>query len=155
MSDVLEFKKKRYEISTELEDLANEVMIDKHMDLDNVRIKYVLVYPGISKKVAGRCTLANPMMKLFGDCDYVIQMSGDLWDQLDEDHQKILMWHELLHVHPVQNKSGEYDFRIRDHDIKDFNVIIKQHGTDWFDNLKTLFSSVYDLEPAELDTINL
>lgn len=156
MSDILEFKKKRYEISQELETLAQKVILDKHLDLDNIKIKYILVYPGISKKVAGRCVLSNPMIKLFGDCDYIIQMSGDLWNALDNNRQKILMWHELLHVFPVNNeKTGELDYKLRDHDIKDFNVIIQAEGIGWFNELKTLFLSVYDLEPKDLDGFSL
>lgn len=156
MSDVLEFKKKRYEVSDELETLGKDVQALKHMDLNPAKIKYVKVYPLINKKTAGRCMLANPMMKLFGDCDYVIQMSGDLWDKLDKDRQSILMYHELLHVLPIQNaKSGEWEFKIRDHDVKDFYTIINEHGIDWFNELKTLFSSVYDIEPAKLDGFGL
>jgi len=152
MSDMLEDKNKRYVISTELEAVAKNVISAKIIDLTPARIKYVQVYPLINKKTAGRCMLANPMMKLFGDCDYIIQMSGDLWEQLDEDRQKILMWHELLHVFPIQNpKTGEYNFRLREHDIMDFNVIINTHGTDWFTEIKTMFASVYDLEPSQME----
>ena len=156
MSTILEFKKKRYVISDELENVAKEVIATKSLELNPARIKYVLVYPLINKKTAGRCMLANPMMKLFGDCDYVIQMSGDLWEQLDEDRRKILMWHELKHVFPIHNdKTGEWEFKIRDHDVTDFYDIIKSCGIDWFNDLKTMFASVYDIEPARLDGFGL
>jgi len=156
MSDSVEVKKKIYEISDDLEKLAKEVIVAKGMALDPARVKYVKVYPLINNKTAGRCMLSNPMMKLFGECDYVIQMSGELWDKLDEDRQKILMYHELLHVMPIQNqKTGDWDFKIRDHDVKDFYTIIKEHGIDWFSNLKTMFSSVYDIDPEKLDGFGL
>jgi len=154
MSEVLEFKKKRYEIADDVETVANKVFKTKNMDLQPATIKYIKVYPGINKKTAARCMLSNPMMKLFGECDYVIQVSGDLWDKLDEDRKEILMWHELLHVLPIQNsKTGEWDFKVRDHDIKDFHVIINSEGINWFSELKTLFSSVYDLD--QVDELNL
>ena len=156
MSDSVEVKKKVYELSDDLEVLAKQVIVDKAMALDPAKIKYVKVYPYINRKTAGRCMIANPMTKLFGECDYVVQMSGELWDKLDEDRQKILMWHELMHVFPVQNqKTGDWDFKIRDHDVKDFYTIIKEHGVDWFHNLKTMFSSVYDIDPAKLDGFGL
>ncbi len=150
MSNILEEKKKRYEVSSEVEQVANKVIAEKSLNFNSARIKYVKVFPSINKKTAGRCIVARPMIKLFGDCDYVIQVSGDFWDKLDDLRKEILMWHELMHVFPVQNqKTGEWDFRIKDHDINDFFVIIKTHGIDWLSDLKTLFSSVYDLDNAD------
>jgi len=156
MSNVLELKKKRYEVSTEVEEVAVGVVDAKQLNIEPAQVKYVLVYPGINKTTAARCMATNPMIKLFGDCDYIIQVAGDLWDDLDEDRKKILMWHELMHILPIQNpKSGEWSFKLREHDIMDFNVIIKQHGVEWFSELKTLFSSVYDLEPNDLEGFHL
>lgn len=156
MSNVLEEKKKRYEVSEDVEKLGDKVIADKNLDLSPARIKYVLVYPHINKKTAGRCIMARPMVKLFGECDYIIQFSGDLWDKLDDDRKEILMYHELLHVLPIMNdKTGEWKFSIRDHTIKDFRIIIEKYGMDWFDELKTIFSSVYDIEPKDLDEFNL
>lgn len=154
MSDKVDVGKKTYEVSDELEQLANKVIQLKNMDLSPARIKYVKVYPSISKKIAGRCMSAPPLIKLFGDCDYVIQMSGKLWDQLDDQRKEILMYHELLHVKPIQNqKTGEWKFGVREHDIQDFYVIIKQYGIDWFSELRTLNASVYDLSDTEGFTI--
>ena len=154
MSDVLQYKKKRYEVSDELGSLAAEVVSVKRLDFTPAKIKYVKVYPLINKRTVGRCMLARPMIKLFGECDYIIQMSGDLWDKLDDDRKKILMWHELKHVLPVQNsKTGEWDFKLRDHDVQDFMEIINEHGVSWLTDLKTLFSSVYDLDKVDSLTL--
>ena len=154
MSDKLNVGKKTYEVSPTVEILAKKVVTSKNMELEPAVIKYVKVYPNITKKVAGRCILAYPMIKLFGECDYIIQVSGDLWDELDEDREEILMYHELLHVKPVfSEKTGEWKFTLRDHDIQDFYVIIKQHGIDWFNELKTLNASVYELTNSDGFTI--
>lgn len=156
MSDSVKINKKEYVKSHDLEVLADKVIHDKNMGIQDVRIKYLLVYPYISKKIAGRCMKATDVLKVYADCEYVIQMSGDLWDQLDDDKKFILMWHELLHVLPIMNeKTGEWNYKLRDHDVKDFYTIIKDHGIDWFNEMKTLFSSVYDLEPKDLDGFGL
>lgn len=156
MDKTVKIKNQDYVLSRDLEILADKVMHNQGMGLDGVRIKYLLVYPNINKFTAGRCSKANALLKVFGECDYVIQMSGDLWDQLDDNTKEILMWHELLHVQPVINqKSGEKDFKLRDHDVQDFFTIIQKYGIDWFGNLKTLFSSVYDIEPEKLDRFSL
>jgi len=156
MNNSTQINKKEYVISDELEKFGEDTISEKQMTIIPAKIKYVLVYPAINKKTAGRCMLSNPMTKLFGKCDYIIQMSGDLWDQLDETRRKILMWHELLHVFPVENsKTGEFNFRLRDHDVKDFYTIIKECGIDWFQDIKTMFSSVYDIDPAQLEGFGL
>lgn len=155
MSDVLEEKNKRYIISDELKILGDKIISDKNMSITpEARIKYVLVYPHINKKTAGRCISARPMVKLFGECDYIIQLSGEFYDKLDDKRKEILMYHELLHVLPIMNqKTGNWDFRIRDHDINDFQIIIDAYGINWINELKTLFSSVYDID--NLDQLGL
>ena len=156
MSDTVKVGKKEYVKSQDLEILADKVINDKNMGIENVAIKYLLVYPQISKTTAGRCIRANDLLKVYSDCDYVVQMSGDLWDQIDDDTKTILMWHELLHVSAIMNeKTGEWDYRLRDHDVQDFYTIIQAHGIDWFGKLKTLFSSVYDIDPTKLDGFSL
>ena len=156
MSDKLDFHKKQYVVSPELDKLAQDVIANKSLLVSPARVKYVLVYPHINKKTAGRCILANTMVKLFGDCDYIIQMSGDLWDQLDDKRREILMWHELKHVLPIQNeKTGEWNFKLREHDVMEFFDIIKAEGIDWLSELKALHQSVYDLEPKDVDGFSL
>jgi hypothetical protein len=83
-------------------------------------------------------------------------MSGELWDKLDDKNRYVLMYHELLHAHPAMNeKSGNWEFKIRDHDIQDFAVIVKKYGIDWVGNVKTLASSVYELEPKDEELLTL
>lgn len=156
MNDTVKIKNKEYVKSEDLEVLADKVIHNKNMDIADVAINYLLVYPHINKQTAGRCSRANNLLKVYGNCDYVIQMSGNLWDKLDEKTQEILMWHELLHVYAVMNeKTGEMVYKIRDHDVQDFSIIIGAHGIDWFGNLKTLFASVYDIEPEKLKGFGL
>ena len=153
--DSLTIRNKEYVKSTEVEQLAETVIAEKNMDLNPARIKYLLVYPNINKTTGGRCTRATNLLKVYGEVDYVIELSGDFYDQLDEDRKKILLWHELLHVFPVINKQGEWEFKLRKHDIEDFYTIIEKHGIEWHSKLKTMFGSVYNLEPEELDNFTL
>jgi len=156
MSNTTKIKKKEYVKSPDVENLAEEVIKDKLIQIGNARIKYLLVYPTISKTTAGRCTRASNLLKVFGECDYVIELSGEFWDKITEEQRMILLWHELLHVLAITNdKSGEWEYRIRRHDINEFYIIVKKYGVDWHSNLKTLFSSVYDLSPEEVESFEL
>ncbi len=147
--------RKTYEISDEIKDLSKEIIVSEKMSFPNTRIEYVKVYPHISKTIAGRCTKANHHVKLFSDNDFIIEVSGELWDVLDLETQKILLLHELLHIKVTENKKGEKVLGLHDHDIKDFNRIISKYGVDWFNKIKILNSSVYDLEPAQEDYFSI
>ena len=146
---------KEYMKSAEMQAVAEKIVSDKSISIGDARIKYLLIYPYINKKTAGRCLKSSNEMKVFGQCEYIIEMSGELWDNLDDERKSILMYHELLHILVTTNKAGEFEYKLRDHDIKDFATIINTYGIDWFDNLKTIFSSVYDVEPADLDSFSV
>jgi len=122
---------------------------------DNVKVCYLKVYPHITKHIIGRCIKASHTTKYFSDFDYVIEVSGDLWDKLNDMTKEVLMWHELNHIYVEYNKGGDRILKIRDHDVQDFSEIIKQYGIEWFDDLRTMSSSVYDLEPADHRRIRL
>jgi hypothetical protein len=149
-SESTNIRGKTYTLSPELEVVASQVLEAEELQVYPARIKYMLVYPHISKRVAGRCVLASALVKFFGDADYVIQMSGELWDSLPDEVRRVLMYHELLHVMPVFNeKKGTWDFKLRDHDIQDFLVITEKYGIDWLKNLRAVFASVYEIDDLE------
>jgi hypothetical protein len=146
---------KLMEVSEELKKVGLEVINKEGIDLMGAEIEYMTVHPHISKKVAGRCIRTSRELNFFSDADYIVQMSGELWDALDDKVRYILMWHELKHILPVTKKTGDVDYRLADHDVKDFYQIIKAHGVDWFQTIKTTISSLYDMEPSEEDGISL
>lgn len=145
---------KRIEESEEVATVAASVIKKEELDFGPARIKYVKVYPNITKTTVGRCTRANYKLAHFADCDYLIEMSGEIWDILDEETRYILTLHELNHVYPVfSEKKGEWSFKILDHDVQDFKFIIERYGVDWFFNMKTIVSSTYDLDPKQEATV--
>ena len=132
-----------FELDDSLDELAKEVMEAEKLDLHPAKLKLIKEYPYISKKTIGKCIKASKELKFFGQFDYLIKFSGDVWDMLDDKTRYILMYHELLHAYPKQNdKTGEVDYKIMDHNVKDFNKIISKFGIDWFNNLKTITESV-------------
>ena len=143
------------EVSDELKKVGSEVIDKEGIDLMGAEIDYMLVYPHISKKIAGKCVRANKELQYYSNADYIIEISGELLDALDDKVRYTLMWHELKHILPVTKKTGDIDYRIADHDVKDFYQIIKAHGVDWFQTIKTTISTLYDMEPSEEDGISL
>lgn len=148
--------KKEFEVSDELKTLADDVASSENLELHPAKIEYLLVYPNISKIVAGRCIRTGKELKFFSGFDYLIEMSGELWDALDDSVRYVLMQHELMHVMPVMNdKTGEWKFELRQHDIEDFSRIIKKHGVEWISKVKLSISSLYDLTPHQEDKIKI
>lgn len=151
-----QIEKRTYQVSPEVKEIAKKVIAEhKAVDIQDAKIEYLLVYPNIAKHIAGRCSKTNKHTKFFSDFDFVIEMSGELWDALDVETKTILTLHELMHVKVTTNKDGETQYRIKDHDVKDFSYIISKHGIDWFGNLKVQMASVYDLDPADEGKITL
>ena len=150
---------KDFVISDDLKTIADDLIkndpILQTYNLDIPRIGYILVYPNITKHVAGRCIKSGRELKFFSECDYVIEMSGETWDVLEDDVKKILTLHELMHIHVFHDKKGNVRFKLRDHDVKDFMYIIKTYGIDWFERLRTVVSSTYDMKPDDESKIKI
>jgi len=146
--------KKDFIISDELKELAEKVISEQNIDLMSAKVEYILVYPNISKTVAGRCIKTNRELKFFSGKDYLIEISGELWDSIDDSVRYVLLQHELMHIMPIVNDTtGEMKYELRKHDIEDFSNIIKKHGIDWINKVKLSISSLYDLSPKQEDKI--
>jgi len=149
-------EKKEFEISDELKKFAEKVIKDESMEIHPAEVEYLLVYPNISKTVAGRCIRAGNELKFFSGKDYLLEISGELWDVLDDSVKHVLLQHELMHIMPVMNdKTGDWKFELRQHDVEDFSNIIKKHGVDWISKIKLSISSIYDLSPSQEDKIKI
>jgi predicted metallopeptidase len=147
---------KQFVEDEDLVTLVNEVILEHKMDhLAGVDIKSVLVYPEISKTVAGKCIKCNKELEHFGKFTYLLEFSGNLFESLTDKVKRILILHELNHIHITTDKKGNTKYKIRKHDVEDFVSIIKDNGIDWFLDLKTIASSVYDFQNGEQDNIKI
>ena len=149
-------KNKHYAHAPDLATLAQRLIERKGLELGPARVAYLLVYPAVTSGTAARCVLANNHVQFFAGVDYIIEVSGDLWESLTEPTREILLHHELLHILPVYNEKKEtWAFKLRDHDIKDFMEIVREYGIDWLTTLRNTFLSAYDLDPTTSEGIKL
>jgi len=146
---------KEFIVSEELKELAEEIIKTEKIDIGNANIGYLLVSPNISKTVAGKCKRTGPEFKYFVSFDYLIEISEDVWQALDNEQKRILVFHELMHVLVVINKAGDYMYKLKSHDVEDFSKLIKLYGTDWISVVKNTISSLHDLDPAAYDSIKI
>ena len=141
----------------EIKKLGDKVIQNKGLALDDIGIAYIKVYPNLSKTKVATCRVANHREHFFTDgADYIISVSGDIWDNLDDKRKRILIWHELEHVKPEYSEDrGEYNYKLRNHDIEDFADIIEQHGVNWFDDMKEIVASFHDMNPEKKQKIRI
>lgn len=136
--------------SPDLEKIAKEVIKDHNIELGPAQIGYLLVYPNISKQRAAKCVKATREVKHYSGNDYLIEVSGELWDMLDKDTQKMLVYHELLHIDPVfKAKNQEWKMKLRRPDFSDYYEINDTFGNEWYKTIQATVSSLYDLDPKQ------
>jgi hypothetical protein len=136
--------------SPEVESIAKQVIESNKMEFGPAQIGYFLIYPNISKQRAAKCMKASREVKYYSGNDYLIEVSGELWDMLDEETQKMLLHHELLHIDPVfKAKNQEWKMNIKKPDFQDYYQINDKFGNEWYKTIQATVSSLYDLDPRQ------
>ena len=136
--------------SPEIQEIAEKVIEAHKIELGPAQIGYLLVYPNISKQRAAKCMKATREVKHYSGNDYLIEVSGDLWDMLDTDTKKMLIYHELLHIDPVfKAKNQEWKMNLRKPDFADYYEINDKFGNEWYKTIQATVSSLHDLDPRQ------
>lgn len=136
--------------SPEMEEIAKDVIETHGIDLGPSEIGYILVYPNISKQRAAKCMKATREVKHYSGNDYLIEVSGDLWDMLDKDTKKMLMYHQLLHIDPIfKAKNQQWKMMLRKPDFADYYEINDKFGNEWYKTIQATVSSLHDLDPRQ------
>lgn len=150
---------KRFVESGAVHKLALDVIAEEGLDISEARLGFILIYPIISRSIVARCRCVSGTFKFFSNYDYIIEISGDLWENVNEKLKKIILHHELLHIRIIpSNDKRKEKFRLVQHDVQDFREIIKRHGIDWYDELETVTTQRWNLNKngeKELGSIGL
>lgn len=141
---------KQYIEDPKMEKIASEVINEKRLEFGQAEIGYMLVYPNISQTTAAKPVKANALVQHFSGFHFIILISGELWDMLDNDTRKTLMWHQLLHCDATfKAKSQEWVYSLRKHDYADFYEIADTVGNEWYKTIQATVSSLYHLDPKK------
>ena len=142
--------------SPEVEAIAKKVIEQHKMEFGPAEIGYFLVYPNISRQKAAKCMKASREVKYYSGNDYLIEISGELWDMLDNQTKEMLLYHELLHVDPsFKSKIQEWKMNLRKPDFSDFYTINDKYGNEWYKTIQATVSSLYDLDPKQESKVSL
>ncbi len=142
--------------SPEMETIAKNVIKEYKLEFGPAEIGYFLVYPHISKQKAAKCIKASREVKYYSGNDYLIEVSGELWDMLDSKTKEMMIYHELLHLDPTfKSKTQEWKMNIRRPDFADFYSINDKFGNEWYKTIQATASSLYDLDPKQESKVSL
>jgi len=88
--------------------------------------------------ILGKCVRATELQREFHDYNYVIVLNRQVWEDSDftEEKKLALLDHELCHAAPALDADFErkYDdrgrqiWRMRKHDIEEFQSVVAHHG---------------------------
>ncbi len=142
--------------SPEMETISAKVIKDYNLEFGPAEIGYFLVYPHISKQRAAKCMKATREVKYYSGNDYLIEVSGELWDMLDSKTKEMMIYHQLLHVDPTfKSKTQEWKMNLRKPDFADFYAINDKFGNEWYKTIQATASSLYDLDPKQESKVSL
>lgn len=79
------------------------------------------------------CRKVTEVFKAYLPYDFIITFYERNTGFLNENQQKILMFHELQHI-----DIGEKGLKVRPHDVEDFKNILEKYGLDWAEAGKEL-----------------
>lgn len=144
------------ERSDDVREVAERVMQEAALDIRPARVQYLEVRPCISKTRAARIIKCSEELAHFSGADYLIEVSADLWELLSADLRDPLILHQLMQIHPVMNeKTGDWIFKLRRPDVQAFKRVIDAHGTGWEIEIRTQLASIYNLTPAQEDQVRV
>ena len=83
-----------------------------------------------TKLVCGQCEKVPDKYLWAVPFDFLITVFAPNVERFTEKQLKILLLHELMHV-GIEQDGNEYSFYVKEHDIEEFNEIIKRYGEGW------------------------
>ncbi len=134
----------------EVQRIAGEVIKEEGLNLRGATVTYLAVNPYISKTIVAKCIKTAKELEYYSKCDYLIEVSAEVWQQLTDEDKYRIVHHELLHIDPEwDEKTDATNFTLRKHDLQDFKEIVNKYGTDWDSAVKVNLMTLYDVDPAE------
>jgi hypothetical protein len=126
----------------ELYDLLRELVESYHDHLINARISLAWCYSwkpdADGQLILGKCKKAADLDRQLHDRDFIILLNQQAWYGAGFDDRKrwALLDHELCHAdvevdsegEQVVNAAGRPVYRIRRHDLEEFQAIVQRHG---------------------------
>lgn len=143
----------KYVLAEDIKEIAKQFISehDNFSYLDMDEIVFVRTKKHIkSGNVLGQCALLSDRTRFLTEKIYMIEFPP-VFDSLTDAQKLIVLEHELTHILPAEfdEKGNEKPRKLRDHDIGEFNEIIRKYGLDWVNVYKDVHDKIENLIEAE------
>lgn len=120
--------------------LLKELVRDHRPDLADAKIALAWRFGWKRNKdgllALGKCKKAGDLDKQFHDYDFVIILNNEAWKTLSDTQRRALMHHEIEHAaisedqngNPKKDAQGRQMYRVRKHDLEEFQSIVSTYG---------------------------
>jgi hypothetical protein len=128
----------------EVESIAESLIeeVDRHGDLAKARIEYVFIDKapkskgrqvwGRARKMTGLSAYLAAALRRNAFREpvpfFVVEISHDIWQGLDDRQRRALVDHELCHLWVDEDDDGELVLGTSGHDVEEFRGVISRHG---------------------------
>jgi hypothetical protein len=143
--------------------IAGGLIPNYHAELASARIKYVFVSEASMKgghEQYGRVKKVSGFLEWAIECDFLIEVALDKWNEL-EAHQRTALVDHLLErcTGEEDEKSGDMKWKIREPDVQEFASILDRYGA-WHTSLAGFVSvakrvNLEGFEEEEEENLNL
>lgn len=118
----------KYIKAPEVQELGEQIISKFRPDLKNWQIGYLFKRTAAKSKtgeILGTANKENDKSKAYSEKDAYVTIAFDKWITMDKDQKARLVYHELLHLTPNQEKDI---LEIEDHPINEFPEVIAIFG---------------------------
>lgn len=135
---------KTYSTAESAETIAQHLIPMYHPELATARIKYISVDKGSTKNgriLPGKIRRISGALEYLLECDFLIEIAMDAWNELSESQRQAAMDHLLERCTGEEDENtGDMKWTTREPDVSEFTAILRRHGA-WNDDL-TGFATV-------------
>lgn len=143
--------KVEYERMPIIEKDLRELALKLHAHLERAKI-YAVGKPKGSKAMCGGViklvrvskTIQTLVKDDLGDCHYLALVGLDKWKALDADAKKRWLDHALCHA--LGRDGDGDDWKLLDHDVREFTAVIQRHGLDGSPGLRSFVQAAKQLK---------
>lgn len=126
------------QLSEEYSEIAHEVIMNEEVLNDlrfsEARVVYLTSEHKKASKnevVCAQCEKVADKYKWSIPADYTVTVFLPNVEGFTREQKYALILHELMHIDIGMKDDGSEIYGIKDHDLKDFKLIIDRYGVDW------------------------
>ena len=126
-------------------EIAEKLIPEHHPHLVSARLKYICRDKAAKKHgnlVYGKAYKMSRMYEYLVECDFIIEVALEVWNELSPTQRPALIDHLLAHCHGEENEeTGDMTWSVRPPTTQEFPEVAERHG-QWHEGLVDLEKSL-------------